>query len=375
MALVDDKGRDIKGTERVVVLEDFEAEAVFEGVKGEGVFASMNRDSSFYGTFLHENADEAALTRQARLDPNDYNRVDAMRKLTDIERVRLLADPEATVSEAWLSLYGELLFDMSLPASLKAYFLRIDEQPVDRAYATWYPELVAARERLMMAVNSRYKKAVVEQLASFGALPAQPMRQGIQERMLKGVLLDLAVIDDSKESHALILDCLGKASTATERVGALIALNRSSEPSRKAVLEEYYGKWHAHLSGYANYLRVVSSGTNAGVFEEIEAEKRRASFDINQPTWCRALFLAMAGNNKMVWTDRGIEWVAGTVIGLAPVNPTTAGRLLNTFQHVKSLKPGLRDKVVTAIGRIVEKVSEKACPSIHGQASAYLEGL
>jgi len=242
MALVDEQGRDIEGTERVVVLRDFETEAVFDGVKGPGVFASMNRDGSFYGTFLHENADAATLTRQARLDPNAYNRVDAMRKLTDIERLRLLSDPAAAVSEGWLELYWEFLSDMSLPPSLKAYFLRVDEQPMDRAYATWYPELVVARERLMKAVNSRYRASIVEQLASLGANPAQSMRQGIEERMLKGVLLDLAVIDDSKESHALILDCLGSAGTATERISALVALNRSSEPSRKTVLEEYYGK-------------------------------------------------------------------------------------------------------------------------------------
>ena len=374
MSLVDGKGRDIEGTERVVTLREFATEVVFENLKEPPAFASMNRDSSFYGTFRHENADEKTLSTQARLDPNAYNRVDAMRKLTDRQRVKLLGDPAAPISSEWLDLYGALLSDKSLPASLKAYFLRIDEQPVDRSYAAWYLELVAAREKLMSAVNARFRDELVRLFRALETTEGKTMREGIEERMLKGVLLDLIAIDDTEDSQRLILGSLGKAKTAAERVSALTALNRSTGPSRRSVLESYYEKWHSHLSGYANYLRVISSGTGADVFDMIEAEKSRKSFDINQPTWCRALFLTMAGNNKMVWTDRGIQWVADTVVSLAPINATTAGRLLNTFQHVASLKPHLKEKVTSALEQIVRLVPEQECASIHGQASTYLKG-
>lgn len=374
VALVDGEGRDIKGTERVFTFREKEAELVFEGLPSPPAFASMNRDSSFYGTFSHANADPNTLAMQTRLDPNAYNRVDAMRKLTDIERVRLLKDPASMISEAWLDLFGGLLSDDSLPASLKAYFLRIDEQPIDRGYSTWYTELVAARERLMKEVNARYGKELVSAFRNFGtwASKGRSPKDGIEERMLRNVLLELIAIDDSRESHSLILDYFNMAATASERVAALIALNRSSDPSRRGVLEEVYEDWHGHLSGYANYLRVVSSGTREDVFEMIEGERSRETFDINQPTWCRALFLSMATNNKMVWTDNGINWAAETVIALAPINATTASRLLNTFQHVRSLKPGFREKVTSALEQIVKSVSEEACASIYGQASAYL---
>lgn len=105
----------------------------------------------------------------------------------------------------------------------------------------------------------------------------------------------------------------------------------------------------------------------------IEAEKRRQGFDIAQPTWSRALFLPMATNNKMVWTDRGINWVADTVIELAPLNATTTGRLLNSFQHVKKLKPPLQAKVRAALERIVRNVSQEESPAVSGQARAYLK--
>ncbi len=378
VTLVDKNGHDIGGTERVFQLRELAAELVFENITEAPAFASMDRDYSFYGTFQHLNATPGSRSLQARLDPNSYNRVDAMRQLTDHERTKLLLNPDDTISPHWLSLYGEILSDRSIPSALKPYFLRIDEQPLDRAYAAWYQELVAAREKMMLAVNSRYRDEMLELfvgLDTYTISKRQSPKDGIEDRMLKNILLDLIVVDDSAESHTLMIDHYKAATTATDRVAALLALNRSSAPPRRPLLEEVYSKWHEHLSGYANYLRVVGSGTREDVFEMIETEKNRPGFDVRQPTWSRALFMSMAVNNKMVWTRQGIGWVADTVIELAPINATTTGRLLNTFQHINSLKPQLQESVRESLERIVRSISKTECPAVHGQASAYLEGL
>jgi aminopeptidase N len=93
-----------------------------------------------------------------------------------------------------------------------------------------------------------------------------------------------------------------------------------------------------------NYLGVIASGTREDVFSMIEIEKGRLTFNIPQPSRYRALLLPMAVNNRMVWTDRGIQWVAETVSELAAIGTTTASSLLNTFQHVRSLKPNLLER-------------------------------
>ncbi|MEJ2683703.1 MAG: DUF3458 domain-containing protein [Candidatus Sulfobium sp.] len=374
LALVDANGRDIPGTGQVFQFMEENAELVFENIDTPPAFASMNRDCSFYGTFRHENAGRDVLALQARLDPNPCNRVDAVRQITDYQRVRLLNDPDGKVEEDWLDLYGEILADGDVSASIKAYLLRIEEQPMDREYGTWYQELVSAREKLMLAVNHRFRERLVEQFLQLdtyrsGSSPGE----GIEERMLKNMLLEIIAADDSAESHRLLLDHYRAATTSTDRVAALAIMNRSSARWRHDVLEEAYNAWHGNLSGYANYLRVVASGTREDVFDMIEKEKKRPGFDITQPTWSRALFLPMATNNKMVWTDRGIKWVTGTVMELAPFNATTAGRLLNTFQHVRKMKPALREKVTAALERILGSVSETKSPAVHGQARAYLD--
>ncbi|MDA8433139.1 MAG: DUF3458 domain-containing protein, partial [Nitrospiraceae bacterium] len=376
LALVDLSGRDIEGTSKVFELKEEEGEIVFQCISQPPAFASMNRDYTFYGTFRHDNADSEVLSLQTRLDPNACNRVDAFRQLTDIERIKLLHDPDGEVAAGWCELFGEILSDRNISPSLKAYFLRIEEQPLDREYITWYREPVAARDRLMLSVNRLYRDqlaALFHGIDTHSAKKASP-KDSIEERMLKQVLLDLIAVDDSADSHKIILDHFYASTVATDRFSALLALNRSSSATRRRVLEEVYGKWHHHLSGYANYLRVVASGTQEDVFEMIAEEKMRPGFDITQPTWCRALFLPMATNNKMLWTDRGINWIADTIIELAPINAVTTGRLLNTFQHVRKLRSPLREKVESALERIEKNVSADKCPSVYGQAVTYLRG-
>ncbi len=372
-ALVDFRGNTIPGSEKVFQLREAQAQFAVEDVPAAPAFASLNRGYSFYGTLKSADASPESLTLQALLDPNLFNRVEAMRQVTDIQRVRLLSDPGADVDEQWLSLYGEVLSDEKLSPGLKAYFLRIDEQPVDRRYSTWYSELVAVREKLMMAVNSRYINTLVD---LFHALDTYVTREspkdGIEDRMLKNVLLTLIAVADTPESHLIILNHYDSATTATDRVSSLVALNRSSAVERRDRLEEAYEKWHVHLSGYANYLRIVSGGACEDVWEMIADEKKRWTFDITHPTWSRALFLTMAMNTKMVWTDRGIDWVADTVIELATINAYTASRLLNTFQQARRLKPDWKLKVMAALERIKTEVSRAESPSVYGQATAYL---
>jgi len=375
LALVDINGHDIASTQITYQLKEASAELVFDDMNEAPAFASFNRDCSFYGTFSNASASQETLARQAVSDSNLYNKVDAFRRITDAERVRLLEDPTAAVDSRWIELFGAVLNDGSLPASVKAYMLRIDEQPLDRSYITWFQEQVIARELMMKTINSAHRNSLVslfERMDTYSQGNRLSPKDGIEERLLKNTLLDLIAIDDSAQSHLLILDHFRRATTATDRVAALAALNRSSATARRAILEETYGAWHRHLSGYANYLRVIAGGTNEDVFDMIDREKNRPTFEISQPTWARALFLTMAVNNKMIWTDQGVQWLTDSILKLAPINMTTTSRLLNTFQHARGMRPRLRDKAMGSLQVIVESLSDKEHPVIHNQAKAYL---
>jgi aminopeptidase N len=170
----------------------------------------------------------------------------------------------------------------------------------------------------------------------------------------------------------MIFNHFQESVTIQDRVSALVMLNRSSSPKRHEILSDMYEQWHHHLSAYANYLRIIASGTCSDVFDMIRYEKDRPSFDPRQPTWCRALFLPMAANNKKLWTLEGLEWLEQTVMELSTINHITAGRLLNALQHYRNLKPDLQSMVKPVLERIREKISAEINPALHGQASAYL---
>lgn len=373
LALVDDSGQDIPGSERVVELSQEEDEVVIDGMHTRPAFVSLNRDCSFYGVCSLENLGTDQLIAQAQSDSNHFNRVEAMRAFSDMQRIRLMHDPSAAVDEAWLELFGRFLRDDSLSPGLKSYLLRVEEQPLDRDYLAWYQEQVAARDRLAAEVNRAWRS---ELIAAFQALDTyQPPREpaeGIEERALKAVLLDLISGRDEPQTHELILEHWRKAVTASDRVSALVNLNRTSVPQRRELLEQVHDAWHEHLSGYANYLRVVSAGAQPDLYDMIAAELARPGFDITLPTHARAILLGFAANTRMVYTQEGMARLADWIIMLSPINATTASRMLNSCKLLARMRPPLKDWASRALWKIAVDVSDEVSPTIHRQAKSYL---
>lgn len=373
LALLDNSGKVINDSDRTFELNSETLDVRIENVTEPPAFASLNRGYSFYGSFSNTGVTDGELALQAKYDTDTFNRVEAMRSLTDKQRISILENPDHVIDSAWLDLYGELLGDNSVSPSLKAFLLKIDEQPLDRNYVTHYPELVVAKEKLMLAVNNRHRDRLIDLFNTLDTYTKRPdPKDGIEQRVLKHTLLELITVVDSDQSHELIMNHFRMASTASDRVGALNALNRSSFGLRRSILESTFEQWHGHLSAYANYLRIISSGTCDDVFEMIELERNRPGFDVTNPTWSRALFIPMALNNKKLWTDQGIAWMSSTIKGLAPVNTFVASLLLNAFQQVQNMKPDLRARVIPALKTIADSVTDNVSPTVHRQALSYL---
>ncbi len=372
LALVDEKGRDMPGTSTVFHFSEKQAGIVLKGIGKKPAFASLNRDCSFYGTFRHDMTREEMI-KQVLHDPNHFNRYEAMNTLTDMQRVKLVRSPKAGVDQWWLDLYKRILDDRKLPASLKASLLAIGEITHDRRYLGWFRERVAAREAIMRAVNRACRDALISEFRSLDTYSPGPLERGVENRMLKSVLLGLIAIENTPESHSIIIDHYKKATTATDRISALLALNRSSYPGRREILEGVYRKWHVHPGGYANYLRIVGAGTNDDVWDMIEREKKRKTMDIEHPTLARALMMSMTYNTKMVWTRKGMQWLRNQIIEFSEINTTLATRMLSNFQLVKKTRPEIRKEIVNHLKFIVKECKNN--PAVHGQASAYLAGL
>ena len=373
-AAVDAAGRDLPGTARTVRFETPELEVVLAGID-RPAFLSVNRDAGFYGTCADLSATPEQLAAQVRRDSSAFNRVEAMRRLTDLERRRLLESPIAAVSPAWLDLYRSVLHDPSLSDGIRGYLLKIDEQPLDRALLPLVRECFAVRQRLLRATARSCGET--ELLNSLHLIENKVIGldrpAAIERRFLKNAFFQLLAGLDTLAAHISLEERLDASSNITDRLNALTALWQSNHPERHSLLAREGESLRQTLGGYLGYLQVVGQSPREEVFDAVAAEERRASFSLSHPGLSRSLYVPLSLNNAQVWTERGLRWLTDTVIKLAPVSEFTTLRLIAPCQAYPAFAPDLRAAVEAALREMLAFTRQRRCPSVTGRLEAYLK--
>jgi aminopeptidase N len=383
LAAVDAAGRDIPGTVQTVRFDTPAKELVVADLP-EPAFLSINRDAGFYGTCADLSATPAQLALQARLDGNAFNRVEALRRLTDLERRRLLAESSAAVSDAWLACYRAQLADGSISDGIKGYLLKIDEQPFDRALLPHVRELPAVRRRLLRAAAEACGEATLISSLRPPTSGLRPPASGlpalIGRRFLKNAYLQLLAALDTPAAHAALDDHLERSarrsdptSNITDRLNTLAAVWQSGHPSRRELLAREGAELRQSLGGYLGYLQIVGTSPHGDVFEAVAAEEARPTFALSHPGLSRSLYLSLAFNNAQIWTPRGLRWLTDTVIKYAAVSEYNTLRLIAPLQAYQTFAPDLRDAVESALREIHASLQTRHCPSVTGRIEAYLK--
>jgi aminopeptidase N len=372
VAAVDDEGRDLPGSRRTIEVAGAETSVTFADLP-RPAFVSINRGMTFYGTCRDVSATRDMLFKQARLDPDEVNRVEAMRRLTDEERLRLLRDPAAAPQPEWIQTWAAFLTDPRLRPGLKAYLLRVDEASLDRACLPLYRERYAVRRRLMGALAGALWSGLLAEFDSVDTFAkSDDPKQGFEERRLKAVLLQVIAAADRPEAWRVLEQHFARAWHMSDRAAALECLMHSDSPARLAVLQEALDLWKDHLNGYTTWLRAIGGGKHDEVFELIAREEREPRFRREHPTHTRALYLPLAANNRLLWTRRGLEWMRRTVLAQAAVNENTALRLVSALQMARKLPDDLGPEVLKVLRDIRAGVDARAYPSLAGRVDAFL---
>jgi aminopeptidase N len=365
-------GQTIPGTVRTLELTGAQARFTLECAEGPA-FLSISRSCSFYGTFRHAGVTREELLNQIRFDTDGFNRVEAMRQLTDIERIKLFRDPDAMVSPEWVAAYRGILNDPAIPVGLRGYLLRIEESSLVREYLPCYRERYAARLRLLKTLAQEMLPDLVRAFQGVDTYRrSEDPKAGIEERRLKALLLRTIVEAGTPAVWKLAEDHFEKAWHISDRIAALNCINMTDSPNRLARLADGYTSWKDHLSAYTAYLQIVSSGIHDDIFGMIATEEQRPEFNIQHPTHNRALYLPMAANNKMLWTDRGIAWLTETVTRLATINENSSIRMLSCYQLVQKMPADMKAKVLDSLRTLKTRIKKDDAPSVHGRIAAYL---
>ena len=372
IAAVDSSGSDIASTSSVIEVKDEEQKVVFDDVP-QPAFMSLNRDVSFYGTFDDASSTEDQLIAQVRIDPNLFNRADAMSRLTDRERVKLILKSGEALSSRWLELYREILLDAELPNGLKAHMLSITELSLQREYMPLYRERYRARKELIAAVAGSFMTELVDAWEKVDTYSRTPhLKDGYEDRQLKAVLLRTIMEADTPAVHNIAESHFFKAWHISDKASALRCICASTHPRREDLLAEAFDMWKDHLSAYLTYLSLAGVGETPEAFDLVSREEARSCFRPDHPGHTRALFVPMTTNNCLLWTDRGIEWVADTVLKLAPVNENISIRLVSCFQLVDMLADDLKPKVKSSLNRILKGIDASESPALAGRVRSFL---
>jgi aminopeptidase N len=385
-AAVGADGRDLPGTSRTLILDRPEAAFTFEDVPAPA-FVSINRGASFYGTCEDRSATPGQRRLQVRHDADTFNRVEAMRALTDRERRGVLdallagADPaslESAVSADWLDLFADLLLDRTLPDGLKGYLLQVDEQPLDRRALRHVRECWQARRILLRAVARHAGDSVFRIFAATDTRHApdlsdtRALSAAIERRFLAGVLMEPLVAADTPQAHAALEAHAAAAVAISDRLNALSAIHRSSHPRRQRLVAAAGDELRPILSGYIGWLGIIGRSPHADVCAEIAREAARPAFDIRHPGLARALYLPFSLNNARLWTDQGLDFLARTAETLAPVNENTTLRLIAPLQQAAALADDLRPRVTATLRRLLDAIPAGSAPSVQGRLADYL---
>ena len=347
-----------------VVLEQRKHKFVIENVAEKPAFIDWNSGEAFYGVIQESSADPEALFAAARFSPNIIGRVEAKRRLDDIEMAKEIANAQTrkhanSCDENWLDLHAEILADPTLPPEIKARMITVSEEMLDRAYLPLAAERNTAARKLRTAIARRIgEKALLE--PRNGVVIPEPLPQAINRRTLTGVLAQHLGSLATPAAIRALEKLFDEAQTITDNINAALALNLTTSPTREKIMRKFSALASEHQSAYADYLRVLSSRPDKTVFADVAAEEKNPRFKIEHPGHCRALFHTIAANNAVLWTPEGIRWSEKTILKLLKVNENLALGFISAFMLSASKPAPLRDKLLAMLRRIAPKIPASA---------------
>lgn len=270
-AAVDTEGKDI--FEKTVAFDHAEADFTVP-CPVKPAFVSLNRNAAFYGSCEDASATPEDLALQARLDPHTFNRVEAMRRLTDLERKRFIHSSAAfSAAPLWLRTFQKIFDDTSIPDGVKGYLLSVDEQPLDRSLLPFVRENPVFRRTLRRAAaKAAGFSALSAALRHAAVSPAQDidsdatLSAAIEHRFLQRVLLQLLSAMDTRPAWSAMEKHLAQAVNITDRLNTLAAIWQSSDSRAAALLTEAREKFSGSLGGYLGYLQIIGTSPRPNIF-------------------------------------------------------------------------------------------------------------
>jgi aminopeptidase N len=133
-----------------------------------------------------------------------------------------------------------------------------------------------------------------------------------------------------------------RASTMTDRQGALMVLTGLDNPERTHKLIDFYNRFQGDALVIDKWFSLQASSLHPQAMEHVKALGRHPDFNLKNPNRVRSLYMAFAGNPAAFHAanGEGYRMIADLILALDPINASTAARFVPPLGRWRRIEPG-----------------------------------
>ena len=359
------------GEERLVLLEDEQAEILFDDAPERAVL-SINR--SFSAPIIVENACAAAdLAFLSAHDDDPFARYEAMQQLMLDSLIAAVAKG-GTDHAPVIDAVRHTLTDPALdPAFIAEAVLLPSEAFVGDRMDKVDPEAIHARREALRAdlgreLETLWRDAYATHAAN--RYEYSPAAKGA--RRLRTIALGYLAAAGAADAWAMAKRQFDVADNMTDRQGALGVLANGESEERASALADFYERYRANALVLDKWFTVQALATRADTPAAVEALAGHPDFTLTNPNRLRSLVGAFSVNQRAFHdaSGRGYRFLADMILAADKLNPQTAAKLappLGRWRRFDEARAGLMrkelERIVAAPG-LSKDVFEQASKSL-----------
>jgi len=334
-------------SERVLELTQTSETYVFSGITSAPVLSLLRGFSAPVKVDMP--LSDATLELLAAHDDDPFNRWDASQQLASRVLLNLVAKwqsgAESELPPAFVAAFRATLTAKGLEPSLQAYALSLPEYSIlSQEMSPIDPDALVgalrlARRSLALQLRDEFS-SVYSSLAPPAGETFTVAPEAVGRRRLRNVCLDyLSTIGDDA-SIALCLAHFKAATTMTDSLAALKALDGHPGAARDEASAAFYARAKANSEALVinKWFAVQASTFASDALQRVQALMAHEAYDGNNPNRFRALVSMFANANPAAFhalDGSGYAFVAAQVLELGQRNPQVAARLCGVFSAWK----------------------------------------
>ena len=353
--------REPKGTSRVMVLDTAEAEFKFVNVPEKPVL-SANRDFTAPINFRMEYSDADRALLMAH-DSDLFNRWDAAQQYGVKQMLNIVKDIQAgkepKVDPAYIEALGSYLKDPKLDKAFaaKALALPSESYVADQMEVVDVDAVRQARKLVTKEFAERFEDELTQTYDSLNKnKPYVPDAENAGERSLKNAALTYLAALEKPETDRKVEAQYYNANNMTDRMAAMNIAANGDNPARKAILEDFYGRFKDESLVVNKWLSTQASADRPDALQTVKGLLEHPAFVITNPNKVRAVMRGFSSNAPALHAKdgSGYAFVAEMTVKLDSINPMVAADTVKPLTRWERFDPERREMIQVTIEEAAE---------------------